>query len=255
MEEVNDSMSLETSGNKLYVLLVIFLIGMVIIALGLYASVAGVGTKLPVPEQRTLSVSGSASEFVVPDTASINIGVLTQAATAREASQKNNDAMISVINALKSMGLGDREIQTSFLSIQPLYKSPVEGEAPNITGYSASNNVQVTTKMLGNLSGIVDKAVAAGANQVSGVSFTVSEEKQRQIHNELLVKAVNDSSAKAGRFAESLNVRITGVRTASISESALPPVFAPAAVEKTGTPIQPGESQVSLSVQVTYTIE
>jgi uncharacterized protein YggE len=163
--------------------------------------------------------------------------------------------MTSVINALKSQGLGDREIRTSFLSIQPLYRSPAEGGTPNITGYSASNNVQVTTKMLGNLSDIVEKAVAAGANQVSGISFTVSEEQQRQIHDELLVKAVNDSSAKAGLLAQSLKVRITGVRTASISEGALPPVLAPATVEKTGAPIQPGESQVSLSVQVTYMIE
>lgn len=248
-------MTQETTGNKLYILLVILSIGIVIIAAGLYASAAGADTRLEAPEQRELSVSGSASEFVVPDTASINIGVLTQASTAGEASQKNNDAMTSVINALKSQGLGDREIRTSFLSIQPLYKSPAEGEAPNITGYSASNNVQVTTKMLGNLSDIVDKAVAAGANQVSGISFTVSEEKQRQINDELLVKAVNDSSAKAGLLAQSLKVRITGVRTASISEGAPTPVLAPAAVEKTGTPIQPGESQVSLSVQVTYMIE
>lgn len=248
-------MTQETTGNKLYILLVILSIGIVIIAAGLYASAAGAGENVDVPEQRTLSVSGSASEFVVPDTASISIGVLTQAATAREASQKNNDAMTSVINALKSLGLGDREIQTSFLSIQPLYRSPAEGEAPNITGYSASNNVQVTTKMLGNLSDIVDKAVAAGANQISGISFTVSEERQRQIHDDLLVKAVNDSSAKASLLAQSLKVRITGVRTASISEGAFPPVFAPAAEERTGTPIQPGELQVSLSVQVTYMIE
>jgi uncharacterized protein YggE len=248
-------MTKETTGNKLYILLVILSIGIVTITAGLYASAAGADTKLEAPEQRELSVSGSASEFVVPDTASINIGVLTQASTTGEASQKNNDAMTSVINALKSLGLGDREIQTSFLSIQPLYRSPAEGETPNITGYSASNNVQVTTKMLGNLSDIVDRAVAAGANQVSGISFTVSEEKRRQINDELLVKAVNDSSAKASLLAESLKVRITGVRTASISEVAPPPVFAPAAVEKTGTPIQPGESQVSLSVQVTYMIE
>lgn len=248
-------MTQETTGNRLYILLVILSIGIVIISASLYASAAGADANVDVPEQRTLSVSGSASEFVVPDTASISIGVLTQAATAREASQKNNDAMTSVINALKSLGLGDREIRTAFLSIQPLYRSPAEGEAPNITGYSASNNVQVTTKMLGNLSDIVDKAVAAGANQISGISFTVSEEKQRQIHDELLVKAVNDSSAKASLLAESLKVRITGVRTASISEGALPPVFEPAAAERTGAPIQPGESQVSLSVQVTYMIE
>lgn len=245
-------MSQETSSNKLYTLLLVLSIAIVIIAAGLYASVTG--AKLILPEKRTLSVSGSASESVIPDTASINIGVLTQAATAREASEKNNEAMTSVINALKSIGLQDRDIRTSFLSIQPLYRSREEGAAI-ITGYSASNSVQVTTKTLNNLSDIVDGSVLAGANQINGITFSVSEEKQKQIHDGLLAKAVSDASAKANRLAESLNVRIVGVKESSISEGQIPPFFAPGIMEKAGVPIQPGESRVTLSVQATYMID
>ncbi len=249
----------ETSDNKLYVIIVILSIAIVVIAAGLYSvAVAGTaGVKLfnvTTPGQKLLYVSGSASTFVVPDTASISLGVLTQAPSARETSDKNAALMNAVISALKNQGLTDREIQTSVFSIQPVYSYPKDGGAPTITGYSASNNVVVTTRMVGNVSDILDKSVAAGANQVNGISFMVSEDKQKQIHDDLLAEAVKDAREKADRLAESLGVKITGVSSTSISEGGIPQPVALGIAEK-AAPIQPGESQVSLSVQVTYIIE
>lgn len=207
-------------------------------------------------EQKWLSVSGSASVPVVPDTASISLGVITQATTAKEASEKNAASMNAVISALKDLGLQDRDIQTSLLSIQPVY-STEEGDIPTIIGYSASNSVQVTTKMLDKLSDIIDRSVAAGANQVSGISFIVSEEMQKQVRDGLITDAVEDAEDKANKLAESLKVRIVGVKTSSISEGDLlqPFISAPVALERIATPILPGESRITLSVQVTYIIE
>ena len=252
-------MQQETSDNKLYVIIVILSIAIVVIAAGLYSvAVAGtVGVKLfnvTAPGQKLLYVSGSASAFVVPDTVSISLGVLTQAPSARETSDKNAALMNAVISALKNQGLTDKEIQTAVFSIQPVYNYPNNGGAPTITGYSASNNVVVTTRMVGNLSDILDKAVAAGANQVSGISFMVSEEKQKQIHDDLLAGAVKDAREKADKLAESLGVKITGVSSTSISEGGIPQPMALGISEK-AAPIQPGQTEVSLSVQVTYLIE
>ena len=249
----------ESSDNKLYVIIVILSIAVVVIAAGLYSvAVAGtVGVKLfnvTAPGQKLLYVSGSASAFVVPDTVSISLGVLTQAPSARETSDKNAALMNAVISALKNQGLTDKEIQTAVFSIQPVYNYPNNGGAPTITGYSASNNVVVTTRMVGNLSDILDKAVAAGANQVSGISFMVSEEKQKQIHDDLLAGAVKDAREKADKLAESLGVKITGVSSTSISEGGIPQPMALGISEK-AAPIQPGQTEVSLSVQVTYLIE
>lgn len=248
----------ETSDNKLYVIIVILSIAIVIIAAGLYsvAVTGNAGVKLfnVAPGQKLLSVSGSASVYVVPDTVSISLGVLTQAPSAREASDKNSAQMNAVIGALKNQGLTDKEIRTSVFSIQPVYSYPKDGGAPTITGYSASNNVVVTTRMVGNLSDILDKSVASGANQISGISFMVSEEKQKQIQDELLAGAVKDAREKADKLAETLGVKITGVSSTSISEGGFPQPMALGIAEK-AAPIQPGESKVSLSVQVTYTIE
>ncbi len=249
----------ETSDNKLYVIIVILSIAIVVMAAGLYSvAVAGTaGVKLfnvTAPGEKLLSVSGSASAFVVPDTASINLGVLTEAPSAREASDKNAVLMNAVVGALKNQGLKDNEIRTSVFSIQPVYSYPKEGGAPNITGYSASNSVIVTTMMVGNLSDIIDKSVASGVNQVNGISFLVSEEKQKQIRDELLAAAVTDAREKADKLAESLRVKITDVSSTSISEGGFPQPTALAIVEK-AAPIQPGESEVSLSIQVTYNIK
>ncbi len=237
---------------KLYVLIVILSIAVVVLAAGLYAA----GVKNVSPEQSTISVSGSASTFATPDTASISLGVVTQAATAKEASDNNAASMNAVIGALKSLGLQDKDIRTSFLSLQPVYNYSREG-TPIIVGYSASNSVDITTTMLDKLGDIVDKSIASGANQVSGISFVISDERQSQIRNELLSDAANDSETKASKLAESLNVKIIGVKTASISE-VFPQPFVSTLSEKAAapvTPVMPGESKVTLNIDVTYIIE
>jgi len=249
----------ERSNNKLYTMLVILSIAIVIIAAMFYSFVVSgiAGVKLlnipTSPQDRSISVSGTASTSVIPDTASMSIGVITQEATAKEASDRNAASMNNVTSALKNLGLLDKEIQTSSISIQPVYN--YTRDVPVIVGYSASNNVLVTTKNLDKLSDIMDRSIASGANQVSGISFTVSEEKQRQIFGELLSNAVGDAKSKANDLATSLNVKIASVKTSSINEGTqIFPVMATLA-EKAATPIQPGESKVTLSVQVTYLIE
>ncbi len=253
----------ENSNNKMYFLLILLSIIMVILAASLYSFIAAgtAGIKLfnvtgPI-EQKSLSVSGSASLLVAPDTASVNLGVLTNAATAKEASERNAASMNAILSTLKNLGIGDKDIRTSFLSLQPVYSYPRDGGVPTITGYSASNNVEVTTKNPEKLSDIVDGSVAAGANQVGSISFLVSEEKQKQIREELLAAAVMDAEDKANTLAKSLKVSIVGVRTTTVSDTGLPqPIpITSGIVEKAATPIQPGESRVTLSVQTTYIIE
>jgi uncharacterized protein YggE len=253
-------MTQETSDSKLYTLLIILSIAIVIIAAGFYSFVvAGTGVKLlnisASPEQKWLSVSGSASSYVIPDTASISLGIITRAATAKEASDKNAASMNVIISAIKDMGIPDKEIRTSFISLQPEYNYSVNGGSPAIVGYSASNNVQITTTMFEKISDLLDKSVTSGANQVSGISFMVSEEKQKQINDELLSNAVIDAQGKAARLAKNLDVRIVSVKSSSINEGAQPFPILQASSEKAAIPIQPGESRVTLSVQMTYIIE
>lgn len=245
-------MSQEISNNKLYSVILVLSIAILLMAVVLFARPPAISGQ---KEEHTLGISGSAEKNVAPDTASLSIGVVVQSPTAKQASDKNAGSMNAVINELKNIGLQDKDIQTSFLSIQPVYKY---NGAPTIEAYSASNNVQVTTTMLDNLSDIIDRSTAAGANQIGGVSFSVSQEKQKGLREELLAEAVSDASSKANDLARMLDVRIVGVKTSSISDGGIVQPFlreVSIAEGKVATPIMPGETKVSLSVQVTYIVE
>lgn len=240
-------MTQEISNNKLYLVIAALSIAIVLMAFALMPrAIQG--------QENTLFVSGSAEKSIAPDTASLSIGVVVQASTAMIASDENAVLMSAVISELNNLGLEAKDIQTSMISIHPVYAF---NGAQTIVSYSASNNVRVTTKELDIVSEIIDRSTAAGANQIGGVSFSISEEKQKEIRDELLAGAVTDASSKANKLAENLDIRIVGVKTASISEGGFPqPFFRDTAFveERAATPIQPGEIEVTLSVQVTYIV-
>lgn len=241
-------MSDDKANNKMYFLIVVLAIVIALMAAVIYAgSVASSGQN----GEHTLSISGSAEKKMTPDTASLSIGVVVQAPTANESSTQNAVLMNAVINELKRIGLQDNEIQTSYVSVQPVYDY---SGTQKIVAYSASNNVQVTTEKIDSLSAIIDGATAAGANEIGGITFSVSDKKQQEVRDELFTAAVSDASSKADKLASSLDVTIVGVQTASISEGGnVQPLYSPSAAgAAVATPIQPGETTVSLSVQVTY---
>lgn len=248
-------MSQENSNSKLFYVVFALSIALVLLAAALYT-----GSHVPVQSgsESTIQMSGSAEKKVVPDTASISIGVVTESATSKEAADENAALMSAVIKELKDIGLQDKDIRTSYVSVYPVYN--YEGKR-TIEGYSASNSVQVTTTDLELLSDIVDRSTTAGANQIGSVSFSVSDEMQKELREELIDEAVEDSSSKANTLAESLGVKIIGVQTSSINDnmgSRLYYDYAEAVMDEesgSSTPIMPGESTVSISVHVTYLIK
>ena len=244
-------MANETNG-KIYVVLVVLAIAVALMAAVIYAGSVSSSDK---NGEHTISISGSAEKKMTPDTASLSIGVVVRSPTANEASVQNAALMNAVITELKKMGLEDKEIRTSYVSIDPVYDYT---STPTIVAYSASNTVQVTTKMLENVSAMIDRSTAAGANQIGGVTFSVSDEQQETLRSELFQAAVADARSKADELASGLGLEIVGVQTASVSDVAsVQPIYreAPVAEAAGSTPIQPGETTVSLSVQVTYIVK
>ena len=248
-------MSQENKNDKSYYVIIALSIVLVLMSATIYAISQSGSEK---DTENTISMSGYAEQKVVPDTATLRIGVVVQSATAKEASDENAALMSAVIAELKAIGLQDREIQTSYVSVYPIYSYDT---AQKITGYAASNSVQVTITKLDKLSEIIDRSTAAGANEIGSISFSVSDDMQKQLREDLMNEAVTDASSKADALAKSLGVEVTGVQTSSISESSGSRVYyeeMATAVTDSGavsTPIQPGESTVSMSVQVTYYIE
>jgi hypothetical protein len=130
-----------------------------------------------------------------PDLAQIDGGVSTDAKTAREASDANNAAMGKVLLALKGAGLAEKDYQTARLSLQPQYASNNSRNGPNvITGYRASNRVTIKVRDVGKVANVIDTLVNAGANDIGGINFTVSNASK--LLDDARPQAIADAAAK-----------------------------------------------------------
>lgn len=207
------------------------------------------------PAQGTLlSVSAEGSSEARPDMGIINLGVTTEGATAQSALQENARRMTALTQALRRAGVAERDIQTSNVSVNP-QQQYVEGQAPRITGYQASNTVTAKVRNVDNVGRVIDAAVSAGGNTVNGVSF------QHQNPDAQLDAARRDAIAEARRradlYASALNMRVARIVAVSESGAYSPPIpmpmFARAeAAMDVRTPISPGEIDTRVNVNVTF---
>ncbi len=210
-------------------------------------------TVVPAPAaiNRTISVNGVGRSAAAPDMAILSLSVVTDAATPREALDKNSAGMTAVVDALKSLGYGVTDIQTVGLSLAPAYD--YSNATPRLTGYTATNGLTLKVKDVARLGEILDLTVTAGANRIDGLAFDVVNKDAAL--SEARVAAVKDARAKAELMATALGATIG--RPVSVSESyttdrpvAMQSMNAAAAAS---VPIAAG--QVGLEAQVTVVFE
>lgn len=204
---------------------------------------------------RTITVNGSGNVKAKPDVAYVTIGVVTQATKAQDASEANAALSQKVAAALKSLGIANKDIQTSQYSIYPRYDNR-PGKGQNIIGYDVSNTVRACIHDLGMVGKTIDTALSAGANNVQGVTFDL--EKKDKSEDAALAEAVKDAKRKADVIASAASVKIVGVQQIQEGSSYRPvPVYAMSRMALGGeatTPISPGEMTVSANVTVIYLI-
>ena len=205
---------------------------------------------------RTITVSGQGKAGTPPDMATVRSGVVTQALTAKEALAANNVAMEQIMKVLKSRNIDAKDIQTSGFNVYPQYKRQQRGGRANeISGYNVSNNVSVKVRNLSRLGEILDALVQSGSNQISGVSFGLSN--SREIMNKARRNAVDDAKGRAELYAQATGVRVGKV--ISISEQSIQsprPMFqarmAMADMASESVPIATGEQEVTATINVMY---
>lgn len=214
---------------------------------------------LPVLAGTRLDVSASGEVTRVPDLAIISAGVQTLQPTASGAIEQNATRMERVHAALKRAGIADRDIQTSSINLNPEYRY-VENQPPVLTGYRASNSVNVKFRDLKRTGAILDALVAEGANQISGPNLTI--DKPEEAYDEARVKAIAAGQARAALYARALGKRV--VRLLSVSESggyAPPPMpYARDMAMSVGqqavkTEIDPGTQQLQVSVAMSFELQ
>lgn len=209
------------------------------------------------PATRTLTVTGIGEATAAPDMAVINIGVSTDGATAAAALRENSAQMNATIETLKSLGVADRDIQTSGLSVNPRYNYQNNRSTPELIGFNASNTVTIRLRDLAEAGIILDEAVQVGANTLSGVSFTFSE--PAPLHEQARRDAVEKAQAQAALLSDAAGVRLGRVLTISDGHVSAPsprPMMARMeAAADLAAPLQGGESSVTARVTIVYEIE
>jgi uncharacterized protein YggE len=203
----------------------------------------------------TISVSGEAQVSVPPDLAEIDGGVTSEAKTAREASEANNAAMGKVLLALKGAGIAEKDFQTSRLSLQPQYANQGKPGPNVVVGYRASNRVTIQLHDVSKVASVIDTLVGAGANEVGGINFMVSEASK--LLDDARTRAIADARRKAEIYAKAAGVTLGA--PVGISESGGGPM--PMRFRKmetamaAATPVAQGEETLQISVSVSWAIK
>jgi len=234
--------------------------GILLLAIALMLSACGApaasqtGAQQPI---RTITVVGQGKASGAPTVAHINIGVETSAPSAQEAMDANRARMAALLEKVKALGIADKDIQTSNFSIYTEQRPVAMGSGTEefTVAYRVSNQVSLTIRDVAKLGDILDQAVAAGANNIYGVYFGM--ESTAELEAQAREKAIADANARAEALASLSGVSVGEVITISeVIGTPGPVYYGLAKVEGMGgaTPIQPGEYEMTMSVQVTYAI-
>jgi len=200
-----------------------------------------------------ISVTGEATVSVPPDLAEIDGGVTSEAKTAREASEANNAAMGKVLQALKGAGIEEKDIQTSRLSLQP-QSAPNRSGPSAIAGYRASNRVTVRVRDVTKVASVIDTLVGAGANEIGGINFVVSQASK--LLDEARERAVADARRKAEIYAKAAGVTLGAPLSISEEANSAPvPYRRMAAGMAVSAPVAQGEETLRVTVSVSWAIK
>jgi uncharacterized protein YggE len=207
-----------------------------------------------------ISVSGEATVAAVPDQAQIDGGVISNAKSARDASEANNTAMAKVLLALKGAGIEAKDYQTSRLSLQPQYAPNQPGQAsqPVIVGYLASNRVTIRLRDVSKAANMIDTLVSAGANNIGGINFIVSQASK--LLDDAREQAVADARRKAEIYAKAAGVALGAPLSISEENSFGPrPLRRPGAMydmpPTSSVPVAQGEETLQVTVNVSWAIK
>jgi hypothetical protein len=155
---------------------------------------------------------------------------------------------------VKAAGIADRDMQTSTLSLNPVYDYP-QNQKPRLRGYNASNQLAIKVRDLKNLGKTLDAVVKGGGNTINGVSFSI--DKPESFQNEARVAAIKDAAAKAELYANAVGYKVKRIVTVSEQEYYPQPVPMVARMQMNqdaaeSTPVAAGEVSLTQNVNVTF---
>ncbi len=203
----------------------------------------------------SVTANGEAVITVEPDQAEIDIGVVTQARNAPDATRENADKLARVMAEVKKiLGKGD-EVKTASYSLNPNYRYP-QGGKPELVGYTATNILHIRTGTLALVGKLIDGAMQSGANTIQRLVFNLKDEQAAQL--QALRLASSKAKTKAEAMAEALGLRVISVLSISEGERAIRPIVMAQArgaqmetLATAPTPVEAGTIEVRSTVTLT----
>ena len=222
-------------------------------------AVAAQAVQAPMPAiaGTRLEVSATGEATRVPDLAIISAGVVTRQTTATAAIQENAAQMERVLSALKRAGIEERDVQTSSINLNPEYRYQ-ENRAPQLVGYTASNQVSIRFRDIRNTGKILDALVAEGANQINGPTLTI--DKPEAALDEARLKALANGRARADVYARALGRRVARIVSISESGGSYPvpppmPMMMEARAQNADSKILPGEQKLQVTLSIVFDLQ
>ncbi len=217
------------------------------VALTTYPTVPAAGGTLP-----GITVLGSGTARAVPDVADWSFGVQADASTATAALSAAAKETRQIVAALRETGVAKEDLRTEQVSLYPR----TSNDGLSVIGYSASSSVYATVRDLAKAGSVVDAAVGAGANQASGPTLRVSDNRAQ--YRSAVDAAMDDARARAQALAAKAGVTLGGPIAIVENGGGYPsPVYGTydrAAAAESAVPIEPGVDQISASLTVTFAI-
>ncbi len=211
-------------------------------------------------QSRTVRVSATGQADAVPDAARASLTVeVTDPASAQQAQSDAAVAATAVLDAVSAAGVADADVATQGVSVAPQYNYTDAGQ--QLVGYRASQTIEVTLRDLATAGATLDAVVAAGGNAVRVDSFSTFVTDPTAAAKVARAQAVDIAEAQAQQYAELLGFTLGEVVSVSESTSTVgpPPIAyaedAAVSAEKVPTPIEPGTTQISVTLDISWGIE
>jgi uncharacterized protein YggE len=202
--------------------------------------------------ERGIVVTGTGRVMARPDTGIIDVGVEARAPQLADATTRVERTMREVVARVKALGVSDADVRTAVFQIDPIAEPRQPGdEGARIVGYRVSNVVQVRARQVDRLGPIADAAVTAGANVVRNIQFTLDD--PTRLEAEARIAAIRAAADKAAQVAAAAGVRLG--RLLSVTESSPERPLPRVAFQSMAGPVEPGQLEVSVTVEARYAIE
>ncbi len=209
----------------------------------------------PAPNNpRQVTVVGNGQVKGVPDTLTADVSIEASAPDVTTATNQTNDRQKSVLNALNASGIDAKDISTTGVSLQPQYGT----DGSTISGYRASNSIQITIRKLDTASQVLANVISAGgdATRINSVSYSIEDDSK--LVSDARARAFNDAKERAAQYAELSGLslgKILLISESPGSEPPPPPTPMPRGAMASDVPLQPGEQTVGFSVTAVWELD